>query len=99
MGSPGALTGAPSVAHPQQSRRGGPVADFAARYYALDAVRPGDPDSYFRVMSGGRYERWDPVTLTWLHVTSAAAREFLSRAIENGDGAFSVDPSEIAEFR
>jgi len=75
------------------------MADFTARYYALEAVRPGDPDSYFRVMSGGRYERWDPESRAWLHVTSPAARDYLSRAIENGDRAWPVEPSEIAELR
>ena len=99
MGSPGAPDGCPVSRTPSAIEKRRTSGGFAARYYALDAVRPGDPDGYFRVMSGGRYERWDPVTLTWLHVTSAAARELLSRAIENGDGAFPVDPSEIAEFR
>ena len=59
--------------------------DRPPRYYSLDAPTPGDPDSYFRVMSGGRYERWDAPTKAWVHVISAAAREYLSRAIENGD--------------
>jgi hypothetical protein len=67
----------------------------APRYYSLDALKPGDPDSYFRVLSGGRYERWDSVARQWVHVTSQAARDYMSRAIENGDGAFQVKPSDI----
>lgn len=69
--------------------------DRPARYYSLEAVKPGDPDSYFRVLSGGRYESWDPRAKAWVHVTSQAARDYMSRAIENGDGAFPIDASDV----
>jgi hypothetical protein len=61
------------------------MTDFRPRYYALDPAKPGDLDTYFRLSSGGRYDRWDGATKAWVHVASSAAREYLSRAIENGD--------------
>ena len=61
------------------------MTDRPTRYYSLAGAKPGDPDTYFRVASGGRYDRWDSATKAWVHVTSSAAREYLSRAIENGD--------------
>jgi hypothetical protein len=71
------------------------VAGFKTRHYALEAVKLGDPDSYFRVMSGGRYERWDSVAKVRVHVTSPAARDYYSRAIENGDKVFRVDEADV----
>lgn len=64
-------------------------------YYSLDALKPGDPDSYFRVLSGGYYQNWDAKAQKWVDVTSPAARDYLSRAIENGDGAFRVTAADV----
>ena len=55
------------------------------RYYQLLQSKPDDPVYYFSVGSGGRYDRWDPATKTWVHVTSGPARDYYSRAIENGE--------------
>jgi hypothetical protein len=71
------------------------VPDFPI-YYSLDALKPGDPDTYFRIQSGGRYERYDPRTKTWQHVTSDVARDYMSRAIENGD-AWPVGASGVPD--
>ena len=71
------------------------MAEFTTRYYALSGLKPGDPDTYFRLMTGGRYERWDPEAKAWLHVTSPAARDYYSRAIENGDDCVPINRSDI----
>ena len=43
------------------------------------------PDVIVRVSDGGRYDRWDPKTRTWIHVVNPVARDGLSHAIEGGD--------------
>ena len=54
------------------------------KFYALPSgVRR--PDVLIRVSSGGRYDRWDPKTRTWIHVVNPVARDGLSHAIEGGD--------------
>lgn len=54
-----------------------------ARYYLIDTI-PAKP-VYFRVSDGGRYDRWDAPAKAWVHVSSPDARDYFSRAIENGD--------------
>jgi hypothetical protein len=54
------------------------------RYYQLFPDKPNGT-KFFRVASGGVFHLWDPNTREWVHVTSQPAREWFSRAIENGD--------------
>lgn len=72
-----------------------PARDFEPRYYALFGINDTDPDTYFRILSGGVYETWDRHTKTWQHVTSPILRDFYSRAIENGDNVIEVAASRV----
>lgn len=80
----------------QSERRRPTVADISTRYYVLLGDPGKSSDSYFRVASGGVYHRWDAKTHAWVHVTTEAARDFYSRAIENGDGVVPATPAEVA---
>lgn len=58
---------------------------------------PPNPDGYFRVSSVGRYDRWDG--RSWIHVTAPAARDYYSRAIENGDGVIPTEAKVAQRLR
>jgi len=56
------------------------------------------PVFHFRVSGGGVFQRWNPKTRHWAEIRHNKARDFLSRAIENGDGAWPMNAEERAAF-
>jgi len=54
------------------------------RHYSLIDV-PVRRDSYFRVRSGGYFDRYDAPTKTWTETDDKRLRDYYSRAIENGE--------------
>lgn len=64
-------------------------------YYAYYRLYDHDPAYHFRV-DAGVFERWNPATRRWVRVRHKLARDFLSRAIENGDGAVIMTDEEGA---
>lgn len=67
---------------------------LTTRFYQL----LDDPRPYFRVASGGVFSTWNPIAKSWDHVTKPAVRDYLSRAVENGD-AVPLKPDEAARLR
>lgn len=57
-----------------------------------------EPSWYFRVDDGGVFQRWNARTRHWVKVRNNKGRDFLSRAIENGDGAWPMNAEERAAF-
>lgn len=57
------------------------------RLYLIDS---GRRTLRFRVSDRGRYERLDPRSGSWIHVTDPVARAGLSRAIEGGDAVLAA---------
>ncbi len=55
-----------------------------------------EPSFYFRVDDGGVFKRWNAKTRHWVEVRNDKGRDFLSRAIENGDGAWPLTDEECA---
>ncbi len=55
------------------------------------------PSFHFRVDDGGVFQRWNAKTRHWVKV-HGKGRDFLSRAIENGDGAWPMNAEERAAF-
>lgn len=62
------------------------------KYYTFFGLVPRMPDSHFRVRLGV-YQDWDAKRHAW--VTNDGARNFYSRAIENGDDVVPMTPSEV----
>ena len=59
------------------------MADIVTRVY----VMLGDTkatDSYFRVSSGGVYDRWNATNRTWDHVTNPILRDFYTTGDHHG---------------
>ena len=70
---------------------------MAMKYYAYYRLYDHDPSYHFRV-DAGVFERRTPATRSWVKVTHKLGRDFLSRAIENGDGAFPMTDEEVAQL-
>ncbi len=61
-------------------------------YYAYYGLYDHEPSDHFRA-DAGWFERWNPRTRRWVRVPGGG-QDFISRAVENGDGAVLMNAEE-----
>ena len=74
------------------------AAEHQFEVYAYFDLHDHEPSVYFRVSGCGVFQRWNATTRHWVKV-HGKGRDFISRAIENGDGAVRATDEQVAGLK